>query len=224
MSDDVFVPVDFAGLTWDIKKTPIFNTKIQTSVNFTELRASFTGSPVYEMSMTFSVLRGLDRNDIAFTQQYPDSEVATLMGFFASRLGRWDSWLLNEPNDNTISVAGAQIFGVGDSSNGVVTFQLSRTLGSWFTERVAAPADKSVRIWLDGVEKFNPTHWTGGTLATKGVVTFITPPPNGLFLTWSGSYFFRCRFTEDQMEFNQFMYQLWETQEIKFLASLGTKI
>lgn len=223
MSDDVFTPTQFAGLAWDIKKTPIFNTKIQTSVNFTELRASFTGSPVYEMSMTFSVLRGLDRTDIAQTVQYPNSEVATLMGFFASRLGRWDSWLLSDPNDKTIPVAGAQIFGVGDSSNGIVTFQLSRTIGSWFTERVAAPVG-TVRIWIDGVEKFNPADWTGGSMATKGVVTFVTPPPNGLFLTWSGSYYFRCRFSEDQMEFNQFMYQLWETQEIKIIASLGTKI
>lgn len=222
MSDDVFYPTDFAGLTWDIKKTPIFNTKIQTSVNFAELRASFAGSPVYEMSMTFSMLRGLDRTDIADTNQYPESEVATLMGFYASRLGRWDSWLLYEPNDNTIPVAAPQIFGVGDG--GISVFQLTRTLGSWFTERVAAPADGSVRIWIDGIEKFNPTHWTGGTLATKGVVTFVTPPGAGLYLTWSGSYYFRCRFTEDQMEFNQFMYQLWETQEIKFLASLGTKI
>lgn len=223
MSDDVFIPSgDYPGMTWDIKKTPMFNTKVQTSVNFTELRASFTGSPVYEMSMTFAFLRGNDRYDSADTQTFPVAEVSSLLGFFASRLGRWDSWLIQDkPNDYLILPTATEIFGVGN--NVTTVFNLQRTIGDWFSERVANPAD-TVRIWVDGVEKFRPTHWTGGDIGTKGVITFVTPPGNGLLLTWSGEYYFRARFSEDIMEFNQFMYQLWETQEIKFLASLGTKI
>jgi hypothetical protein len=49
---DVLFP-ELPGLEWELSKTPIFNTKIMTSVNGRELRASYQAIPKYEISLSF---------------------------------------------------------------------------------------------------------------------------------------------------------------------------
>ena len=53
---DVLFP-ELPGLEWDLTKTPTFNTKIMTSVNGRELRASYQAVPKYEISISFAFLR-----------------------------------------------------------------------------------------------------------------------------------------------------------------------
>jgi hypothetical protein len=53
---DVLFP-ELPGLEWELSKTPIFNTKIMTSVNGWELRASYQAIPKYEISLSFGFLR-----------------------------------------------------------------------------------------------------------------------------------------------------------------------
>lgn len=51
MSDAIFP--ELPGLEWDLSKAPMFNTKIMTSINGRELRASFQSFPKYEISLSF---------------------------------------------------------------------------------------------------------------------------------------------------------------------------
>lgn len=53
---DVLFP-ELPGLEWDTSITPMFNTKIMTSINGRELRASFQASPKYEISLSYAFLR-----------------------------------------------------------------------------------------------------------------------------------------------------------------------
>ena len=45
------------GLTWNNTKTPMFNTLVQRSVNFRELRGSFTSAPVYSFLLSLQLLQ-----------------------------------------------------------------------------------------------------------------------------------------------------------------------
>jgi hypothetical protein len=42
----------------------------------------------------------------------------------------------------------------------------------------------------------------------------------GSALTWTGSYYYRCRFLQDTLEFNEFMNSLWEAKKVEFIGSL----
>ena len=55
-------------------------------------------------------------------------------------------------------------------------------------------------------------------------IDFTPAPGANVALTWSGTYYFRCRFQQDQQEFKEFMRQLWEAGSVKFRGSLGRKI
>lgn len=191
-----------AGLTWNNKKTPEFNTIVQRSVDLTELRGSFTATPVYNCTLTYDLLR----DDSTW------NELSSLFGFFMARQGKFDSWLFLDGDD---SAATLEDFGTGD---GVTTaFQLTRTLGA-FTEEVCniglAPA-----IYMNSVLQ-SSNYSVGST----GLVTFTPAPGVNVPLTWSGTYYMRCRFKEDTTEFAQFMARLWEAKQVEFIGSFGTKI
>lgn len=81
MSDELFP--ELPGLEWELTKTPIFNTKIMTSVNGRELRASFQAVPKYAFTMSFAFLR----------ENKGRKELQKLQSFFEERRGAFDSFL-----------------------------------------------------------------------------------------------------------------------------------
>lgn len=193
------------GRTWDTTATPVFNTKVLKSVNLTESRVSFTASPIYRMTLKYDVLREGLFNGNSY------DEWTELFSFFLARRGRWDSFLYLNPDDYQVV---DQPF--GNAPNGSNTdFHLARTLGS-FTERVAN-VETIDEVAVDGAT-------VGYTVSNQGVVTFDTAPAEGSELTWSGSYYYRCRFTEDESDFQQFMLRLWSARSVLFDACLGVKI
>lgn len=192
MSDAVF-PV-LPGLAWDVKKAPIFNTRVQQAASGRELRVGFYSYPLWKFSLAYNVLKADTVN----------AELQQLMGFFLERGGQFDSFLYSDPTDHQVS---GQQFGTGDGST--TAFQLTRTLGGY-----AMPVND-----LNG----SPTVYVGGAVQdtasysiSTGLVTFTTPPANGAALTWEGAFYYRCRFLADTAEFNNFAYQLWELQQLEF--------
>lgn len=188
------------GLEWNSKKTPMFRTKIQSSVSGKELRSSFMAYPLWKYRLSYAVLRS--------AAEY--AELQNLLGFFLSRRGSFDSFLYTDPDDNSVT---DQSFGTGDATT--ASFQLVRTLGG-FAEPVqnlnGAPTLK-----VAGVTKTAGTHYNIGS---TGIVVFTAGniPTAGQALTWTGSYYIRVRFLQDESEFNQFLYQLFDLKKLEFIS------
>lgn len=216
MSDAVFPTL--AGLTFPVRKTPIYSTTIKTSVSHRELRRANMAAPVWGIGLVFEFLR----------DQATYDDLKTLMGFFLARKGAFDSFLFNDPDDNT--VVNEQI-GVGD---GVTTsFQLTRTYGG-VTEAVAnvnlATLIAPTPMWSvsDAMPMWSVSDtmpmWSSYTLSPSGLLTFNVPPAAGVPVIWTGNFYYRCRFMVDQADFSKFMDKLWELKKCDLLGSLGTKI
>ena len=140
-------------------------------------------------------------------------EIQSLIAFFNSRQGSFDNFLYSDPSDNTVT---AQGFGTGD---GVTTaFQLCRSFGGNVEPVMSLNGAPS--IYIGGVLK---TAGTGYTVS-NGMVTFTSAPAAAATLTWTGAYYYRCRFLADEQEFENFMYQLWAVKKLEFLGCLGNKI
>lgn len=180
-----------AGLKYGSKKTPAFKTQIKQSVNGYENRAALMAYPLWHFSLAFEFLR----DDSTF------NELKTLAGFYLQNKGAYDTWLFTDPTDNTVA---DQAFGVGDGSS--TAYQLVRDIGG-FTDIVQAP--NSITVYIDGV---STTAYT----QSNGLITFNSAPANGAILRWSGTFYFPCRFKDDQMDFENFMYQLWEAKKVEF--------
>jgi len=194
VSNEVFPTLK--GLTFPVMKSPIWSTRVQVGVSGKETRLGLWSYPIWKYSIPFDFLRSDNVN----------LEFQTLMGFYNSRFGPQDDWLFNDPDDNT---AVAQQFGVGNGSTTI--FQLTRTLGG-FVEPVRATI--AVTDVSDNGSTVNPANYTVN--ATTGKITFTSAPVSGHVLTWSGTYYWRCRFLDDELSAEKFANQFWSAGEVNF--------
>ena len=189
------------GQGWSVFKSPAYSTKIQTAVNGKELRSAWFVYPKYTFKLTFEVLR----SSAALL------ELQTMMGFFNSRQGSFDSFLYNDTTDNSVTAQG-----IG-SGNGVQTvFPLMRSYGG--NVELVMNVNAITGIYLNG------TLTAAYTVDGFGNVTFTSAPANGVAITWTGTYYYRCRFEKDAVNWENFMNQLWSLKELSFIGSLGNKV
>lgn len=198
MSNAIFPT--FPGLAWGVIKAPQFTTRIQRAASGRELRASLTAYPTYTFRLSFEFLRV--------------SEFQQLLGFFLARRGAWDSFLFTDPDDN--SVADYQI-GTGDGNR--TQFQLLRPCGGFIEPVENVNVIDAVKV--DGVPRTPNVDYT---VTSTGIVVFNPAPAVGQAVTWSGSYYYRCRFKDDAADFSQFMKQLWELKKCELVGATGNKV
>ncbi len=192
MSTNIFP--DLPGLSWSRKKTPLWSTKVQTTASGKELRASYYSYPKWQFSLSYEVLRESGR-----------AELQALIGLFNSCQGSYDTFLYTDPDDCQVTKQG---IGLGDGSTKV--FGLVRTY-SGFTEPIGAVNGMPI-IYV------NNTQVTSGYSVSDNVLTFSSAPPSNTVISWSGSFYFKCRFLQDSIEFNQFLSKLWEAKKVEFVS------
>jgi hypothetical protein len=185
--------------TFPIKKTPSFKTIVQTPANNRgENRISLTPYPIWFFELDFSYLKG--------DMQVPASALQNLVGFMGLVQGQANDWLYEDPFDNAVKNA---TFGVGDGST--TTFQLTRSVGlltDIVQNLVGIP-----QIFAAGA----PVASSAYTVSSTGVVQFTSAPVAGAVLTWTGNFWFRCRFLDDEWkDLSEFMYQIWEHKSVRF--------
>lgn len=204
MSNAIFPTL--IGLGWDVQRRPMHRSIVQEAVSGKEVRISLRPYPRYQYSLRYDMLRDTAANP----------ELKTLMAFFNARYGRFDSFLYTDPNDYTVT---DQPLGVGD---GVETeFQLVRTMtgtGVSFVEPVLAP-NVVTNIKVNGVVKTPVVDYTVDS--DTGLLTFAVAPGNGLSITGTFTYYWRCRFLDDEMDFTQFQQALWSQDGLTFTTLLS---
>lgn len=217
MSNELFP--ELPGLEWDLTKTPTFNTKIMTSVNGRELRASYQAVPKYEISMSYAFLR----------ENKGRTELQQLEGFFLERRGAFDSFLYKMPEDNEFDCTY-----VGDGTS--TSFQIYKAmhnsqlpLGNT-QEQIIGKVDPNMwnentenPMWNENTE--NPM-WNKATaqVTSDGKYILSEPLEDGIAITIKGTFYYRCRFKDDEQQYVNFMHKLWKAGKVELVGSLGSKI
>jgi len=211
---DVLFP-ELPGLEWDLTKTPMFNTKIMQSVNGRELRASYQAVPKYQISMSFAFLR----------ESKGRNELQQLEGFFLERRGSFDSFLFKMPEDNEF-----QCTFVGD---GVQTsFQLYKQINTTQIplQHTQAEQSEDPLMWSENASK---PMWSDPEsqmwllqfgITTNGLLQMPIPLAAGESITITGTYYYRCRFADDEQQYTNFMSKLWKAEKVEMVGSLGNKV
>ena len=211
---DVLFP-ELPGLEWDLTKTPTFNTKIMTSVNGRELRASYQAVPKYEISISFAFLR----------ESKGRNELQQLESFFLERRGAFDSFLLKMPEDNGFNCTFA---GDGSATN----FQLYKQMHtaqipvSHTAEYVTQDPpmwneDLDQPMWTDPSDQMWETQYG---ITKNGRLILPVPLADGDTLSVQGTFYYRCRFADDEQQYTNFMHKLWKANKVEMIGSLGNKV
>lgn len=88
MSSSQF-PLNLPGMDISVKRTQVWKTAIQEAVSGAEQRATFWSAPRFKYQIKFNFLRQSKNGD----------ETATLMQFFDTHRGRFESFLIVDPYD-----------------------------------------------------------------------------------------------------------------------------
>ncbi len=188
------------GLAWSRHKKPGFSTRVASHASGREVRVALMSYPLYEFEAVYS---GLTSSANIFAGLEANS-LQSLMGFFLQLQGQFGTFLYSDPDDNAVT---GQAFATGDGST--TSFTVMRSLGS-FLEPVG---------WVTALTNvyLNGTRQTSGySLATPNTLNFTASPGSGADVSADFYYAFQCRFLDDQMDFEEFMANLWRLASMKF--------
>jgi hypothetical protein len=196
------MPISMAA---GLKKSPNFNTLRQKGT--AGVNAAVALKPYPTWSFEFSL------DHITGHEQLATSVVAQFMGTYMATAGGANLFLFTDPQDNTLT--GAQ-FGTGNGSS--TRFQLSRNIHGY--PDIIQNLNGTPTIYVNG------TPTTPASISSTGVVTFSSAPANNAVLTWSGSFFYLCRFAEDTLDATRSFtinsgIDHWMVQGVKFSSEFA---
>lgn len=217
------MPVLPISMAKGLKKSPLYNTVVQ-KVASGRGNASTSLKPFPTWGFEF------DLDKITGSEIAGASTVAQFMGTFMACGGQSGLFLFTDPQDNAVPLGNSGMLDVtsgsatpmGTTGNGVSTqFQLARSVGGLAWD-VVQNLNGSPVVKVNGVTKSAGSDYS---ISSTGVVTFVSAPTNGYSLTWSGSFYFLCRFDEDLLDSTRSFTtnsgtDLWDVNSLKFTSEL----
>lgn len=189
------------GLSIDVKKKPNFKTNIKESANGNEVRNALAEYPRWDFELSYEFLK-----DPAIGE----SSLKTIMGFFLARRGSFDSWLFKDPDDYLVTDGYC-----GEADAVTTEFPFCRTMGGFHEKVGQVDTDNDIDVFVDGV-LVDPADYT---VTLPNLIVFDSAPATG-DVTASFQFFFACRFSEDQQDYEKFMDRLWSLQSCEFRSIL----
>jgi hypothetical protein len=210
------------GLTWDVKRKPCFHTLVQTVATGYSVRLPLLADPLWEFTCSFEFLR----DDV------PHDEFNLLEGFFLSRKGQFDSFLLDLGSltkNSDDSALEDQLLPIDANGNA----PLVRLRGaSQYAESVyeinGVPAiKKNGGLLVAGTDYNLVAPGEVANLNANGisyggyVVQLLTHAGVGPsdVITADFGFLYRVRFQQDEQEFGLFAQLLYEAQEVKLVSA-----
>ena len=197
MSTELFP--ELPGLTYSVYVTPTFNNKISTAVSGKQNRTAYMKYPIWKFKLTYDYLP--DR-------AAGETDLKNIVGFFCKRTGGFDTFLFNNVDDHSVT---AQVIATADG----VTLQwpILRTYGGFDEPVGQLNTSVSYIFYKNDVAMVEGTDYS---ITMPNQLVFSVAPADGDVLTWTGSFYYVCHFSEDAMEFEKFMDKLWQLQECDF--------
>jgi hypothetical protein len=150
------------GLTWNVHKKPTFSTRISPAVTGQEVRNAFYQFPKWFYELTYDYIPDLPVS-------VGDTALHTLMGFFLSRQGSFDTFLFLDPDDN--ATTDSQVIGLGDDVT--LQFFMARSFGG-FSEPVGQiNLDNPVIVEQTDAEPHNVPASAAFTITVTNAATFL---------------------------------------------------
>lgn len=199
MSNPIFPTLN--GLTWDRVKRPIFSTNTDQTASGAEFRSTNQQYPIYEFDLKYDYMGATD--------------LQTLLALFLTCQGGFAPFYFDAANDDTIPAGSPLGIGIGDGTT--KTFTLIKSTGSFLEPAGGSTGNWGIVPGTNNVIYDNGTpvaiaNYSASDGGLGATITFVTAPAAGHVITWTGVYYYLCRFKEDQTDFNQFMNLMYENK------------
>ncbi len=189
-----------ATLGWSSHVKPRFFTDVVDHVSGRSSRRPHFASAYYDVELTFDLLRS--------AASY--LEMQEIAGFFSQIGGAETPFWLAPPSLATVV---GQALGIGDGVT--TTFPLQRAYGG-YSEPVYGTSGVSA-LYLNGA-LISSAVWSVSS-GYAPVISFTTPPAPGVAVSADFGVLWLCRFTQDVLDFEEFMAMLFELGVVKLTTT-----
>ena len=184
------------GAGWTVHYKPRFQTSASTHVTGRETRQGRYASPLWDIELTLDFLR----------QGWPWGELEALIGFLGQNAGQNLPFLFAPPGN--LGVFAGATLGTGDGST--TAFRVARTLNG-YVENVQALIG-SPTVYANGVV-VPSANYSVSILPTT--IVFTSAPGAGVALTVDFSAAHVARFSDDDIDLEEFMSAFWTTKTLR---------
>lgn len=206
-----------------LKKSPDFS-------NVKQMVAAGRGNSVISLKPYPTWNFELDMDHTTGNEASASSVISQFLGINLQTQGSAGLFLFTDPQDNTVTQSTGIMLNVttgaalpmGQNGDGTSTkFQLARLIGT-------SGVDIIQNVNGSIVLKVNGSTVTNYSVSSTGVVTFtptgsppVAAPANAATLTWSGSFYYLCRFVTDTLDATRSFTtnsgtDQWDVNSIKF--------
>lgn len=114
-------PLSLPGVKINVRRAPQFDTIVQQGASGSELRAAQRSRPIWKYSLEPEFLRSAAQPTGAY------KELESVLALVGGALGKFDSFLLSDPEDSVATMMG---FGIGDGATTAFPLQRSQSIGA----------------------------------------------------------------------------------------------
>ena len=112
-----------------------------------------------------------------------------------------------------VSLYGGALVYLGNGTAGAYLWGGQFETGAYQTAYIPTTTTSAT----NGGSDYSLTNLTiAGAVNTFQQVQFVTAPGNTAPLLWSGSFFYRCRFSDDSLDFEEMMKNIWALKKLSF--------
>ena len=203
-------------LTWSVHKKPIMASRVSVGITGRNVQLACCAYPRWAFQLSYgggsSWLRDKTQNITPDARLSAYTELEQISGLFLACLGAYGEFYYSDPDDNSRS---NQAVGIGNASQTI--FPL---FYSWGT----GPFSPSMTIPVGGIQAINNVYFNGVVQSPSGYsldatntqLVFTSAPGSGVVITTDFQFYFRCRFLDDNLNFQEWAQNLWDMKEVRF--------
>lgn len=216
-------PIAYA---WPIIRTPMQSGSQSVAVSGKEYRLNYWPWPKWRWQLDYGYLWDDYKGPVGSSSNANPWMFQQLAGFFNQMEGQYSPWLYMDPFDNLSRVSNTP--GVPAQSqilfnyNGIwnLTANGSVTQGQLCKSQIGGPFEAvqwysgSISVYINGTLQAPSSY----SLLNRppALITFNSAPAAGASCTWTGQFFYLCRFTKDSYDFSHDWKGKWSAKKIEF--------
>lgn len=199
-----------------VKVSIVMDTTIGTTKSLREMRVAQQQFPIWDIEIPFEELRDQTQNQTAYAPFAGYIQYEALVQLWLSMYGQTQVFGFDCPWDNSRS---NQQIGTGDGSTYAFTIYRTWGTGANATTAPVGLVNTVSQVQVNGIT-INAAHYQilRNKIYFVDSLGFVYPPGAGLAITMTFSYYYLCRFTEDEQDFEEFAKNRWTVPSLKFRA------
>ena len=199
---------------YPVKVSPNMDTIIGTTKSLREMRVALRHVPLWDFEIKFEELVDQTQNQTAYAPFAGEMQYEQLVQLWISMYGQANVFAFDCPWDDSRS---NQQIGTGDGTT--TTFTVYRTwgLGANATLAPVGMVNTVYQVQVNGVTVPSTEYYIArDTIVFKDASGNPYPPGNGYAITMTFSFYYLCRFVEDEQDFEEFAKNRWTVPSLKF--------